>query len=79
MSNPFLFLGTLGALGVHVAATYSPFFQRVLGLRPLGLDEVLRLGLLALPLLLLMELHKAWTRRRRSPSGNAPAPSVGSA
>jgi magnesium-transporting ATPase (P-type) len=64
LSNRILFLGTLGALAVHIGATYTPALQRILGLRPLTLEEWTPLVLLAAPLLIFMELHKWWTSRR---------------
>jgi magnesium-transporting ATPase (P-type) len=63
LGNPALLLGTLGALGVHLAALYSPFFQSLLEIAPLGLDEWLFLAAAALSIIVVMELHKAWRRR----------------
>jgi magnesium-transporting ATPase (P-type) len=64
MRNPVLFMGTLGALGVHFAALYSPFTQRVLGLAPLDLGAWLSLATWAATIVVVMELHKAWRRWR---------------
>ena len=61
--NPVLLVGTMTALGVHLAATHTPFLQRVLGLMPISAMEWVQLVAFASPILLVMELHK-WFRRR---------------
>ncbi len=65
--NPILLLGTLGALTVHAIALYTPFFQELLGVAPLEIDDWLVLLALAAPVIVVMELHKAW--RKRHPGG----------
>jgi magnesium-transporting ATPase (P-type) len=66
-SNPLLLLGTLTALGVHLAALHTPFFQSLLDVRPLALEEWLRLLGLASLILVVMEIHKVWRRRHPLP------------
>ncbi len=68
-SNPVLFVGTLGALTVHGIAMHVPFLRDPLGIALPSPQDGLRLLVLALPVLVAMELHKAW-RRRRSVSGS---------
>jgi Ca2+-transporting ATPase len=65
--NPVLLGGTLAALGVHVGAMYTPFFQDLLGVAPLAAAEWLVLGMLAMSIVAVMETHKWW--RRRVPIG----------
>ena len=67
LRNKILFLGTLGAATVHLAALYTPFFQDLLGIQPLAADEWLLLLALAAPVIVVMELHKAWRRRHPVP------------
>jgi len=62
-ANPFLFLAIIGAQGCHVAALYLPGLNDVLSVRPVALQDWLLVAGLALSLLLLMELRKAWLRR----------------
>jgi magnesium-transporting ATPase (P-type) len=62
--NLVLLLGTLGALGVHLAALHLPFLQRLLQISPPSLAEWGSLVLLAAPIIVVMELHKEWRRRR---------------
>jgi P-type Ca2+ transporter type 2C len=64
LRNPLLFLGTGLALGLHLLATYTPFFQGVLGVRPIPLSQWLTLLMWASSVLVVMELHKWWWRRR---------------
>jgi P-type Ca2+ transporter type 2C len=61
--NPVLLLGTGLALGVHLLATYTPFMQEVLGVRPIPLTQWATLLLLASNVILVMELHKWWRQR----------------
>ncbi len=63
LRNPILLAGTLGAMGVHLAAVYSPFMQRVLGVAPLELESWLTLAAYAFTIVVVMELHKAWRSR----------------
>ncbi len=62
-ANPFLILAILGAQGFHVAAMYLPGLKDVLSLQPISLEDWLLVAVLALSLLLVMELRKAWLRR----------------
>ena len=63
LGNPVLFFGTMAALGVHVAALYTPFLQSLLDVAPVALDDFVVLIGLASSILVVMELHKAWRRR----------------
>jgi len=60
LSNPVLLLGTLGALGVHLAALYTPFLQELLGVAPLTLLQWGELAASAATIVFVMELHKLW-------------------
>jgi magnesium-transporting ATPase (P-type) len=64
--NPILLLGTLAAISVHLAALYLPFTQELLGVAPLGVNEWLTLAALAATIVVVMEAHKLWSRRRGS-------------
>ena len=64
-ANPFLILAILGAQGCHVAAMYMPGLSDVLSLQPISLQDWLLVAVLALSLLLVMELYKAWLRQDR--------------
>ena len=64
-ANPFLILAILGAQGCHVAAMYLPGLSDVLSLQPISLQDWLLVAVLALSLLLVMELYKAWLRQDR--------------
>jgi magnesium-transporting ATPase (P-type) len=64
LRNRVLFLGTLGALGVHLTALYTPFLSELLQVAPLTLREWGTLAALAASILLVMELHKVWWGRR---------------
>jgi magnesium-transporting ATPase (P-type) len=61
-SNRVLFLGTLAALAVHITAMYTPFFQKLLDLRPIDLADLVRLVGIASLIIVVMEIHKAWRR-----------------
>ncbi len=63
-SNPFLFVSTVAALAVHVAALYFPPTQSLLGFEPLPLAGWLRIVPIAATIVVAIELHKRW---RRSP------------
>lgn len=81
--NPLLFAGTLGAVAVHLAALYLPFTQSLLGFEPLPLGQWAVLGAGAATVLVVMEAHKAWwkrrERRRGSTAARFPASSEGEA
>ncbi|MBW2231862.1 MAG: HAD-IC family P-type ATPase [Deltaproteobacteria bacterium] len=67
VSNPILLFGTLAALSVHVVAIYTPFLQSLLGLRVPGVDDLLRLVVVASPIIVVIEIHKAYRRRHPLP------------
>jgi hypothetical protein len=62
-ANPFLILAIFGAQGCHVAALYLPGLSDVLAVEPITAQDWLLVAGLALSLLLVMELRKAWLRR----------------
>lgn len=62
--NPLLVLGTLTALGAHMAALRLPALQRFLGTAPVGLEMLGVLLALSLTVLASGELQK-WARARR--------------
>ena len=64
-SNRFLFLATIAALGIHIAALYLPPTQYVLRVEPIELGAWLRIVAIATSILVAMEVHKALRR----PSG----------
>ncbi|MEQ8354858.1 MAG: HAD-IC family P-type ATPase [Kiloniellaceae bacterium] len=66
-ANPFLILAILGAQGSHVAAMYLPGLSDVLAVRPVSLLEWLLVAGLALSLLVVMEVRKAWLYRQSEP------------
>ena len=63
-NNPLLLAGISVALGLHVAAMYSPWMQGVLAVVPPSPGDWLVLPVLAVSLLVLMEAQKAWRRSR---------------
>jgi magnesium-transporting ATPase (P-type) len=63
MGNPVLLVGTLTALGVHLAALFTPALQTLLGVAPPSPMQWLSLAALAATIVLVMELHK-WIRSR---------------
>jgi len=67
LANPLLFLGTLSAMGVHLAALHVPYMQAVLRAAPLSLGQWGTLALFGASILLVMEAHKllrrVWNRR----------------
>ncbi len=65
--NRVLAIGVIAALGIHVAAMYLPFTQRVLGLAPVPVAEWLVLVAVVLVLLAAVEAHKLAVRRRGRP------------
>jgi len=69
LRNRMLLLGTLGAVAVHVAALYTPFFQDLLRISPPSAAQWAELVLLALPIVVVMELHKLWRGRRKVSGG----------
>ncbi|HWP85453.1 MAG TPA: HAD-IC family P-type ATPase [Terriglobia bacterium] len=67
--NPLLFLGTLAAQLLHIAALYTPGLSDVLRLQPVAFVEWTVLLLLALPLFGVIEMDKAFARRAVSRAG----------
>ncbi len=63
-SNPFLLIATLGGLAVHIAALYLPPTQYLLRVEPLDLSMWLKIIAVASSILVVMELHKLWRRRK---------------
>ncbi|MEZ4573023.1 MAG: HAD-IC family P-type ATPase [Thermomicrobiales bacterium] len=68
LSNPFLLVATLAALGLHIGALYFPPTQTVLRVEPLPLSNWAWIILVSLSIILFMELHKFLRRDRRQPS-----------
>ena len=66
-SNRFLLLGVAASAGLHVAALYLPFTQRLLRVQPLPLESWLRIFAVGLTIVLVVELHK----RLRPPPDDA--------
>jgi len=64
LRNRLLLFGTLTAQLVHIGALYTPGLDSILGVQPVSFGLWFGLLALALALLLAMESHKAWTRRR---------------
>ncbi len=60
LSNPFLLLGTLGAILVHLAALEFPITQRVLGATMPSLEVWATLIVLASSVVVVIELHKLY-------------------
>ena len=63
-SNPFLIFAILGAQGCHVAAMYIPGLSDVLAVQPVSLADWAVVAGLAVSLLIVMEIRKAWLRAR---------------
>lgn len=64
MRNPLLLFGTIAAQLIHIGAMYTPWLNDVLGIEPVFLDYWLYLLGCALTILIVMELHKFFYRRR---------------
>jgi calcium-translocating P-type ATPase len=62
-ANPLLLLAIAGAQIVQVAAMYTPGLNRVLDLAPLPWQHWLGVAALALLIVPVMELYKAWRRK----------------
>ena len=65
LSNPFLLVATVAAVGVHTLALHLPFTQYVLRVEPIGLDAWIRVVVMATTIIVAMELHKRLRRPRR--------------
>jgi magnesium-transporting ATPase (P-type) len=80
LSNPFLFVATIAALGVHVAALHLPPTQYVLRVEPFELDVWWRIVATASTILAAVELHKLVRRPQAATltaPGGPPAPDAG--
>jgi Ca2+-transporting ATPase len=62
-SNPFLFVATIAAVGIHVLSLYLPPTQYVLRVEPLDLDAWVRLVPLAATIIVVVEIDKLIRRR----------------
>ncbi len=58
-SNRFLFVGTLGAVAIQVAALYLPFTQFALRLEPIAFRTWIEILAISLSVIAVVELHKA--------------------
>ncbi len=63
--NLLLVLGIVAAQALHIAATYTPFMQKTLGLSPINLREWVSLLAFASTVVIGMEIFKAIKRKRR--------------
>jgi len=64
LQSPILLTGTIAALLVHLGAMYFPPAQAVLGTAPVGIEQWLVLGAIALTIAVAVELHKlSWKLR----------------
>jgi Ca2+-transporting ATPase len=77
LSNPVLLIGTLISMVVHVGALYWQPTQALLQLEPLQLESWLRILAISLSVLVVVELHKIWTRRTRLSVENGAARVMG--
>ncbi len=62
LANPFLLLGTLAAVGLHIGALYFDPTQELLRLEPIGLLTWGRIVAVCATIIVVVELHK-WLRR----------------
>ncbi|MCS7207798.1 MAG: HAD-IC family P-type ATPase [Dehalococcoidia bacterium] len=62
LRNPFLFVGTVGAVALHIGAMHFGPTQFVLGLQPLSLESWLRILPVAVSVVLVVEVHKLLRR-----------------
>jgi hypothetical protein len=65
VSNPFLFVATLAAVGLHVLALYLPPTQYILRVEPIGINAWARIIVVASTVFLAMEADKLIRRRRQ--------------
>jgi magnesium-transporting ATPase (P-type) len=63
--NPFLFVGTLVAMTIHVVALYLPFTQFILRVEPLDLETWVRMIVVASSIIVVVEIHKLLRGPRR--------------
>jgi Ca2+-transporting ATPase len=64
-SNPFLFVATAVALGIHIWVIYAPPTQYVLRIAPIDADAWLRILITAGSVIVVSELHKLLRKPRR--------------
>jgi magnesium-transporting ATPase (P-type) len=67
--NPFLFVGTVFALSIHIGAMYFEPTQRILRLQPLDAGTWLQMLAMAMTVVAVVELHKLLRGPRNEPSG----------
>ncbi len=60
MANPFLVLAVIGAQSLHIAAMYMPGLSGVLDIAPIGATTWLAVASVALSLVAVAEIYKAW-------------------
>lgn len=65
-ANPFLIAAVIGAQAMHIAAMYLPGLRDVLDMQPVGIVEWFSVLAVAASLLMVMEIFKGLTARRRS-------------
>ncbi len=63
-TNLFLMCAVPLAQLVHITATYTPVLSDVLELRPITLEQWIRLLIISLSLLAIEEIHKWWRKRQ---------------
>ena len=71
LSNPFLFVGTLAAIAVHVGVMHFGPTRALLNLEPIALETWLRILLVAPSVLVVAELHKYVRGRTADKDGTA--------
>jgi Ca2+-transporting ATPase len=67
--SPVLMCGMLAAFSIHVTMLYLPLGQSLLDTQPLSASQWMMIATLSLPILLVMELHKANWRWREKRAG----------
>jgi Ca2+-transporting ATPase len=65
ISNPFLLVATVAAVGIHVGSLYFAPTQFVLRVQPLDLETWIRIVAISVSILFAMEIDKAVRRRVR--------------
>jgi magnesium-transporting ATPase (P-type) len=59
-ANPFLIAAILGAQGLHIGAMYLPGLGGMLDIQPIGLGDWATVAAIAISLIVVMEVYKAW-------------------
>lgn len=75
LQSPILLTGTIGAFLIHLGAMYFPPAQAVLGTAPVGPEQWLVLGAIALTIAAAIELHKLSWKARYPPRSERESPS----